>query len=395
MRTYFILLISCVFFLFPYMLYSADEKQKDIAVVKAAYDQIENLLDKYKIQYNLYDLNELEDRKIFDSHRAIFFPCGLDKPIETNIDILSRGTKIHSVSLKKDYINIKKDLIHENIRSFLDNGGSAYFSGYSFNLLNGAFNSMDFYDNFPNLGKQGKIELNLTDELKFFCKVHNKKIYMPHPGWIVTKSIRDSQVLAESEFETVRGIKKSPIISYLKTGDGHAIYTSYHKTTGYDELIRFIIYRTAFNNLREKLLDEISAWEQQVISTVVDSVREWETYRSYIIPVVEGHNTLYFYADKGPFQLDIMDKDKNLLVSLDSRNNEFHIDLQSNSDNYYIAKVYPGNPDLYGNYAIASASGKKIFPYYKKIIYFTVFFIILFIIYLINRIFGPKKFSGR
>lgn len=395
MRSIILFIIPCMLLLFNNPLGSSEERSNDVAVIKARYEKIEKVLDKYKIPYKLYEYSDLDNEDIFKNHRAIFFPCGLDKPIETNINILSRGTRIHSVSLKEDYISIKKENIYKYIESFINDGGSAYFSGYSYNLLNGAFNSMEFYDNFPNLGIQGKIELELKDELKYFCKNYTSKVYMPHPGWIVVKSIRDSEVLAESEFATIRGDKKSPVISSIKAGDGYAIYSSYHKTSGYDELIRYIIYRIAYNHLLENLLDKISAWEQFASSTVIDSVREWENYRSYIIPVIKGHNTLYFLADKGPFQLDILNKEKELIISMDSRSNEFHIDLQSDSNNYYVIKIYPGKPLSLGTYVIASASGRRIFPYYKRILYFTVFFIILLIIYLLNRIFGPKKFSGR
>ncbi len=372
-----------------------EKKIKEIAVVNAKYDLIEKTLNKYCIAYKKCNYGDLEKKEFYNEFRTIFFPCGVENTIETNINILSRGTRIHSVSLKKDFLEINEELIYKNIKFFIENGGNAYFSDYSYRLLEGAFKAMDFYDNFPNLGISGQINLELKNNLLFFCKGQDIKADMVHPGWIVIKSIQNSEILAESTFNTIRNSRTSPVISLLKRGLGEAIFTSYHKTAGDDEICRFIIYRSAYKYLSEKIAGKASSWEQDINCTIIDSIREWENYRSYIIPVKKGKNTIYFIAEKGCHQVDLFDAENKFITSEDPDETEFHINIKSESDQNLIAKVYPANPKMLGVYSIVSGSGMRVLPYYKRILYILLFIIIILALYWINKTIGNKKFSGR
>jgi hypothetical protein len=374
---------------------SNTEKLKDIAVVNSKFDKIDKTLSKYGIQYKLYNYSDLENDGLYSKYRVIFFPCGVENTIETNVDILSRGTTIHSVSLKKDFFEVNEEKIYHNIKAYIENGGNAYFSDYSFKLLSGAFGSMEFYNNFPNLGISGRISLELRNDLIYFYKDQNLKVYMDHSGWIVPKSIANSETLAESDVNTIRNSKRSPIISLLKRGRGEIIYTSYHNTSGDNEIARYIIYRLAYKYLADKLTSKAFFWDQAINCTIVDSVREWENYRSYIIPIDEGNNSIYFLSEKGPFQISIFDKEKKLIISRDSRTTEFNMDIKSDSFQYLIVKIYPANPKMLGAYSIVSASGIKLIPYYKKALYTMLFIGIILILYWVNKTFGLKKFSGR
>ena len=132
-RFFFLVLLT---FFFTSLCYSKTQKRiKDIVVVNAKYDKIEKILDKYRIPYKIYNYRDLETDEIYNRHRAIFFPCGVKKLIETNVNILSRGTSIQSVSLKKDFLDINEDKIIKNIKTFIENGGTTYFSGYSYELI--------------------------------------------------------------------------------------------------------------------------------------------------------------------------------------------------------------------------------------------------------------------
>ena len=199
---------------------------------------------------------------------------------------------------------------------------------------------MDFYDEFPNIGITGEIKLKLRNELEFFFKKQDMRIYMPHPGWIVPRSVYDAEILAYSRFKTIKDYMTSPIISLLERGKGTAIYTSYHNETGSCELQRYISYRLAYDNLLDSLLKKISFWEQEINSSIIDSIREWEHCRAYKLKLAQGKNTIYFITDKATFQLDVFDKDYKLIVSKDSRETEFFIDIHSNFDQYLIIKIY-------------------------------------------------------
>jgi hypothetical protein len=375
--------------------FSGNEIIREIAVVSSKFDPIEKTLDKYRIAHRKCNYSDLEKKEFYNHFRLIFFPCGVENTIETNVNILSRGTRIHSVSLKKDFLDINEDLIFRNIKSFIENGGNAYFSDYSYKLLEGAFRVMEFYDNFPNLGISGQIDLALKNNLFFFCKTPTYKAELPHPGWVVVKSIQNSEVLAVSTFNTIRDIKTSPVISLLERGLGEAIFTSYHRITGDDEISRFIIYRLAYKYLSDKLESKASTWEQTINCTIIDSIREWENFRSYTVPLKEGNNTLYFNAEKGYHQIDLYDSDSNLILSADPGKTFFYININSESDQNITARVYPANPKLLGVYSMVIGSGMRIFPYYKRILFVIFFIVIILALYWINKTIGIKKFSGR
>ena len=162
----------------------------------------------------------------------------------------------------------------------------------------------------------------------------------------------------------------------------------------YAQLQRYIIYRISYRFLLDILLNKAYLWEQDINCTIVDSIREWEKYRSYIIPFKKGENTIYFISDKGPFQIDIFNKEKNFIATKDSRDTAFHINIKSKSYEYCILKVYATKPRMLGVYSIVSANGKRILPYYKKSLYILLIIIIILSLYLILKTFGPKKFSG-
>lgn len=371
-----------------------NEKLKDIAVVNAKFDDIEKVLNKYRISYKKCNYADLEKKEFFYDYRTFFFPCGVENLIETNVNILSRGTRIHSVSLKKDFLEVNDELIYKNIKSFIEKGGNAYFSDYSYKLLDGAFKSMEFFDGFPNMGIGERINLELKNNLAFFCKERELKVEMPHPGWVVVKSINNSDTLAESTVNTIRGAKKCPIISTIKAGKGETIYTSYHGEHD-DELSRYIVFRLAYKYLLDDLLEKMSHWEQDINCTIIDSIREWESFRSYLFPLKKGNNTIYFSAEKGPFQIDIFDKDKKIIVSKDSRDSKIELNIKSNSGQNILIKIFPANPKMLGVYSIISADGVRIIPYQKTILYFIIFIAIGLSLYWFNKTFGLKKFSGR
>jgi hypothetical protein len=393
-----IIKILSVFFLTASFFPDCDsntEKLKDIAVVNSKFDRIDKTLSKYGIQYKLYNYSDLENNELYTKYRVIFFPCGVDNTIETNVDILSRGTTVHSVSLKKDFFEVNEEKIYKNIKAYIENGGNAYFSDYSYKLLNGAFDAIEFYDNFPNLGISGRINLELRNDLIYFNKDQNIKVYMDHSGWVVPKSIANSETLAESSVDTIRDSRRSPVISLLKRGSGEIIYSSYHNTSGDNEIARYIIYRLAYQYLADKLINKAIFWDQSINCSITDSVREWENYRYYIIPVDEGNNTIYFISEKGPFHIRVFDKDKKFIISRDSRDTEFNMNIKSDSFQYLIVKIYPANPRMLGAYSIVSASGLKLIPYYKKALYAMLFIGIMLSLHWVNKTFGLKKFSGR
>ncbi|MCP4133924.1 MAG: hypothetical protein GY754_23340 [bacterium] len=363
-----------------------------IAVIESTYDPVEKVLKSYRIPYDLLAYRDLEKEELLGKYSAIFVPCGIQTPLETNINILSRGTRIHSVSLKPESREVDKERVAENIEDFIEDGGSAYFSGYSFDILQKAFNPFIFADDFPYLGLSGRVEAETKNDLKRFCLRKKLALYMTHTGWIAPKEVKDAEVIAKAVYSTPRGEQTGPITVLMNRGDGEILYTSYHSTV-YSDFRRFNIYRVAGSSLLKKLKDTARQWEQEVLGKIVDAVHKNENSRTYSLPLSAGENTIYFLSEKDPYQVDIYDSKMSLLLSVDSfeKNQEFEIESEKN-DICFI-KIFPSSPGRFSTHAIISAGGSKIFPYFDKIVIALSIIFGLILIIVLYRIFGPRKYG--
>lgn len=370
-------------------------KEKEVAVVRARFDNIEKILERYRIPYREIQYRDIEKAGSLDNYRGVFFPCGIGTHVETNVNILSRGTNVQAVFLKEDYHDIDFQKVCDNIERFIDDGGTAYFSGYSYEFIQKIYNCFEFYNNFPNMGVSGRINLSLKDDMNVFCRGDSINGFSPHSGWIVLKSVKDNDVLVSGTFKTVQGEKSGPVVTRMRSGSGELFYTSYHGSRESEEFKRFLVYRVAFRYLADLAVREAEKWEQEINNSVIDSIRSWEKFRIYPIQLYKGANSIHFISDEGFFQVDLYDREYNLVVSSDLRRKQFSVDVDFEDDDYFILKVYPANPRSCGAYSVVTASGKRIIPYYNKIIYGLIFIFFVLIIYIFKRLLGYRKFSGR
>ena len=184
---------------------SADRQARpEIALVKGMYDDIGLVLSGYRIPFKTITLKDLENSILLSKFDSLFLPSGIDRPIYENIDLLAMGTKIKSVNLKKDYHELNDQLIIENLKKFIETGGSVYFSGYSYRYIQDAYSPFEFFDNFPYIGLPGRITTLLRNDLKRFSNSESAVLTILYPGWVAVKSSKDSETIAEAEFETPR-----------------------------------------------------------------------------------------------------------------------------------------------------------------------------------------------
>ena len=161
---------------------------------------------------------------------------------------------------------------------------------------------------------------------------------------------------------------------------------------------RFTVTKDARANLSyilNNLLDRITIWEQGIESSIIDTVRKWESCRIYSILLAKGANTIYFTSEAGLFQVDLFDHNRRLIISKDSCKREFFLDVDAHYDGSYTLSVYPSLPVKLGAYVVISAKGRRIFPYYNKILLLLLSGAVIFIIFWIKSLIIPKKFSGR
>jgi hypothetical protein len=389
MCVYFMLSIGCC--------YSSESSigQLDIAVVKCEFDRVDEVLRRFRIPYKEISYKDIEGEETYSKYRAIFFPCGIGLPVESNVSVLSRRSKIEAVLLRDGYYEIDKKRVFASIVKFVNGGGSAYFSGYSFEYLQGAYNPLEFFDEFPFMGMSGKIDMTFKDNLVSFSGI--KKITLPvkYSGWVALKSIKESEVLAEGIFETPRGIRSGPIAAIMPREKGEVLYTSYHSNTTISDLTRFMIYRIAYRFMLTGLLDLADGYGQRVNGSIIDSVLGSENCRIYRLELKRGMNAICFVSEGDNYQIDVFDDGDNLIASTAPGKKSFSIDITSDVEKSYNIKVYPSQGDFFKPYALVSASGERIHKPLYWLLYILIPVFLLVALLLIKRYAMPRKFSGR
>lgn len=388
--------LLCVIILsiwFPYP--SESSVQLDVAVVKGEFDKVGKILHKLRIPYKKISYRDIEREETYSKYRAIFFPCGIGLPVESNVSVLSRRSRIEAVLLRDGYYDIDNKRVFSSIVNFINNGGSAYFSGYSFKYLQGAYDAFEFFDGFPFMGTSGKIDMTFQDSLQAFSGI--KKITLPvqYSGWVVLKSIKDSEVLAEGVFETPRGQRSGPIAAILPREKGEVLYTSYHSDDKLSELTRFMIYRVAYRFLLTSLLDLVDRYGQSVNQRIIDSVFDYENCRIYRLKLEEGVNTIYFISEGDNYQIDIFGDRRDLIASVAPGKMNFSIKINSDKEKLCRIKVYPSKGDFFRAYAVVLASGETINRFFYRILYILIPVFLIVVALLIKRFVMPRKFSGR
>jgi len=336
-----------------------------IAVVRGSFEKIERILKRYRIPFDFITIHDLEKGLNPEKYKSVYFPCGIDVPVESMIVVSSKGKNINSVTLNKNNSQADEQKVTHVIESYINDGGVAYFSGYSFKFLQNAFHLFEYHDNFPYMGLTGRIKSSLENDLARFCMKDSMALYMTHTGWISLKSVEDAEVLSSASYDTPRGERSGPISVLFRRGDGEVLYTSYHSTV-YSDFRRYNIYRVAGAHLRKLLAAKADMWEQDISGSVVDSIHGRENYRIYPMNLYKGNNTIYFISEKDIVQVDIFDRDMTLIQSVDSFDKELEFDLKSSEKKICYVKVYPSSNKRYGIFSIVSARGIRFLPLYKR-----------------------------
>lgn len=385
-----ILLLLHLFVLLSGELYASES---GVAVVKGEYDKIGNMLRKARIPFTEIAYSDLDREETYLHYRAIFFPCGIDLPIETSVSVLSQRRGIHALVMKED-CNIDEKKFSQHITRFVEDGGSAYFSGYSIKYLQRAYNAFEFFDGFPNMGLSGRIEICYKEDLIRFSGSKRGIVPISHSGWISLKSVKNSVILAEGTFETPRGCRTGPIAVVLPRGRGEVLYTSYYGNTDID-LIRYIVYRVAFRDLLTGLSDYVLESRQRIVGGYVDSIFKNEYSREYLLKLVKDDTTLFFSSSGINFQIDIRDSKKNFVSSVVSNKRRFSIDIPSKIGNQCFVKIYATGRCFYKPYAVVIASGRSISLIPVNFVFLLIPALPIVAFFLIRRHTMPRRFSGR
>ncbi len=333
-----------------------------IAVVKSRYDDVDKVLTAFRIPHDLLLYRDLEKPEKIAPYRSLFVPSGVDYPIEEMLNVYANNFRFKSVALKPDFYEVDKEKVTRSLKRFVKRGGSAYFSGYSYEYLQKAFDMLEYFDNFPYMGMPSRIEAAVYNDLARFSMKKRIALYMDHPGWIALRAVDDAEVIAFAAFDTPRGVRSGPVSFLARRGGGELLYTSYDSTV-FSDFRRFNVYRIAGAHMLERLEDEAGRWSQTVSGRIVNAIHDGECVRTHRIDLEKGNNTIYVYSEKEFYQIDIVDRGLSLIESRDLPLREQTFTVKSAGRDRCYIRLYPYGNERFGMYAVVSASGRRIITY--------------------------------
>ncbi len=365
-----------------------------VAVIKSRYDDVDKVLTAFRITHDVLTYRDLEAPKKIERYRSLFVPSGVDYPIEEMLDVYANNFRFKSVALKPDFYEIDKDKVAKTLRDFVRSGGSAYFSGYTYEFLQKGFNMLEYFSNFPYMGMPARLEATVFNDLARFSTKKRMALYMDHPGWIAIKEAHNAEIIAFATFETPRGMRSGPVSFLARRGSGELLYTSYDSTV-FSDFRRFNIYRIAGAHIMERLEDEARRWGQAVTGRIVNAMHDGEYVEMHRLDLAKGNNTIYFFSEKDFYQIDIVDSRQSLIESRDLPQREQMFTVKSAGDDYCYIRLYPYSNDRFGMYGVVSASGRRIIPYLYYILAALGAIAACGIAVAVYRLFFTGGYSGR
>ncbi len=206
----------------------------NIAVVMGDYDHIEDIISNMGLDYTTYNgrwgeseyLDLLEDPAAMAEYDIIFFNCGINEGWTDS--------------------DIERELVRENIRSFVNSGGSIYVSDWAYLFLELPFpDKISFYGEddstlpgAPKLGKADTVEGAVIDlTMQAIVGSGRAEINFEVDSWVVVESISEgvsplieATVQASNLMGSLETLADVPIAARFEMGSegGRAIFTSFH-----------------------------------------------------------------------------------------------------------------------------------------------------------------------
>jgi len=192
----------------------------DIAVITGLYDDIGGILDRLALDYREYSglstahVAFLSDVDLMLQYDIIFMNCGM------NDNWIDSAT-----------------LIGENIRTYVELGGSIYASDWAHYTAEVAFpEAIDFYGNDASYqaarqGRAGNVTAQvLDDDMEAVLGTSVAQIYYDLPEWGVIEGAGTGRVLIQGDVSLLGsgGVSAAPLAVEIDSGDGRFIYTTFH-----------------------------------------------------------------------------------------------------------------------------------------------------------------------
>ena len=369
------------------------EQEREVAVVKAEYDHVEVHLKKLRIPHTVVSLEDLQKKSEMGKYRALFLPCGIGAAVETSVMIQSRNTRIEGVSLKKGAgLDDEKAFMRE-LRDFINKGGRVYFSGYSIQYLQEVTDRIEFFEDFPNIGVAGNMNIRLEGIPADFSAKRDYTFLMGHYGWVAVRAVQDGEVLATGSFSTARGPRRGIISALLGIGKGEALFVCYHDNN-LDDLGRFIIYRITHGYLADDVMKKAKRWDQTVQDIVIDAAIGSEADRTYSFGVQQGTYVIYVRSGGNLRRVSVTGNDGAILASTDEFSGGWESEVERIEEGVIRVRIHPETAGNHVPFGIIIARGKQgsLLIYIIPGLLFSP--VLVAGLVFLKRALFPKKFSG-
>lgn len=194
-----------------------------IAVVEGTFDSIELVLDHLSLSYDyvpFYDTTAfLMDPARLAAYDIIFFNCGMDD------------------SWSDPYWGGSPTVVGDNLRTYVNNGGSVYASDWAYWLVETAWPQMNTFqggDSFNGqawVGDPGTVTATVLDPV-MASRLGSSTAMLNYDllDWV---AIRDTQgeVLIEGTYSMYGQTAMGPLAVRMDSGNGRVLYTTFHNET--------------------------------------------------------------------------------------------------------------------------------------------------------------------
>lgn len=362
-----------------------------IGVVTHEYGIIDKYLDLYNIPYDIIQYRNLENEKTYSKFDVIYFPSGIEKEITASLNILARARKIEGVSSKEDFYRIEDSKLAELISLFVKKGGTAVFSGYSLKFAQMGFDAFELYNKFPNLGMQGAVVIEPQNDLLKYYRTPLSS-YMNYEAYWVAADIKNGTSLAETFCPTPYGTKKMVVAGKSDFGKGKYYFLSYTGNNEAREIMRYLTVNILFESYENKLRRLVNAWEQTVVDSAVGKNVKTDISNVFHLKCRDGFVSVYGIFEKGVYCVEIFDEDEKLIFSKNRIVDKFVWSFKNEDSASLTVKIYPQGGVTDSIYSVATASGRRILPYFRKTV---ISFFSLLVFTVIAVYLRLKKYAGR
>ena len=221
-----------------------------VAIIHGEFDDVGTLLEGIGIDFDYIT----EDT--WDGEEAAAFFSDLSAMLTYDIIFVECGGSWSN--MEASTFDVDMDQVASNIAEFVERGNSLYASDQAQPYIQESLNAIEFYNEDdgitgPQVGISGDLQAEvLSPEMQNVLGATTAELYFELAAWTIAVDVEPStEVHIQGDAETTAGevIENSPLMSVYSdpSGEGRAIYTSFHttatSTADMQDILEFMIFQ--------------------------------------------------------------------------------------------------------------------------------------------------------